>query len=69
MNFLSVKKIFGIEAAYLSDESSLSDFTDARNDMDKVLERVKRAYGVDISRYKTRPLFKLVKMILRQKKN
>ena len=61
-----VKKIFGTEAVYLSDESSLSDFVDEQNTMNKTLKKIKKVYGLNVYCYKNRSLFEIVKRVLKQ---
>ncbi len=61
-----IKEVFGIEVAFLSDESSLRDFLRARknlNTIDDVVKRVKKIYKIDISPAKDKPLFMIVKFI------
>ena len=60
-----IKKIFSTDAIFLSDESSLRDFTDPKDiSIEKVVKKVKRIYGVDVSSIKDKPLFKIVSFIM-----
>lgn len=43
-----IQSIFGLEWAWISDESSLSDFHEEESD-DALVERIRTKYGVDVS--------------------
>lgn len=61
--------IFNIKGAFLSDESSLSDFLGFKNrdkEIEGVVKKIKVLYGVDISQIKEKPLVDIINFILKR---
>ena len=64
-----IYNVFNIRGAFLSDESSLSDFLGFKNrskEMEKIVKKIKVLYGVDTSPLKEKPLVDMVSFILKR---
>ena len=63
-----IKRVFGIDVIFLSDESSLNDFTNSKKINKDIINKVRKIYNVNISSVKKKPIFEIVKFILDNKK-
>jgi hypothetical protein len=67
-----LKKIFGIKNFLITDESSIYDFDfelvgKVHHNTEKVLKKIKKNYGVDVSKIKGLKLHKIFQMIFKQR--
>jgi len=62
-----VKRVFDIDAAFMSDESSLRDFVSSKDELKDVVEKVDKIYGVNIDSISDKPLFEVVRFVLTER--